>query len=77
MDKHALTVEQVKNMSAVMPDVWDVLIMVGAISGAILVYLLATRIIPVINIWEQKELLLYKIHKPFHRTEVMVLGKRE
>lgn len=77
IDKHALTVEQVKNMSAVMPGLPDVLIMVGAISGAILVYLLATRIIPVINIWEQKELLLYKIHKPFHRTEVMVLGKRE
>ena len=77
VDKHALTVEEVNNMSAVMPDVADVMIMVGAISGSILVYLLASRLIPVINIWEQKELLLYKIHKPFHRTEVMVLGKRD
>ena len=43
--------------------------------SSIFVYLLAARLIPVINIWEQKELLLYKVHKPFHRTEVMVLGK--
>ena len=77
VDKHALTVEEVNNMSAVMPDVADVMIMVGAISGSILGYLLASRLIPVINIWEQKELLLYKIHKPFHRTELMVLGKRD
>jgi molybdopterin-containing oxidoreductase family membrane subunit len=58
-----------------MPDVADVFIIVGALSGSILVFLLATRIFPVINIWEQKELLLYKLHKPFHRTEVLVLGK--
>jgi hypothetical protein len=77
VDKHELTVEQVENMSAVMPGLPDVLIVAGAISGSILLYLLASRIIPVMNIWEQKELLLYKIHKPFHRTEVMVLGKRE
>ena len=53
------------------------LIVVGAISGSVLVYLLGTRIFPVINIWEQKELLMDKLHKPFHRTEVLVLGKPE
>ena len=62
---------------AVMPEASDIFIWVGVISGSVLVYLLATRIFPVINIWEQRELLLYKIHKPFHRTEVMVLGKRD
>ena len=40
-----------------------------------MVYLLASRVLPGISIWEQKELLLYKSHKPFHRTEVLVLGK--
>ena len=60
-----------------LPDLADVLIVVGAISGSVLVYLLGTRIFPVINIWEQKELLMYKLHKPFHRTEVLVLGKPE
>jgi hypothetical protein len=53
----------------------DVMIIVGALSGAVLVYLLASRLVPIVSIWEQKELLLYKIHKPFHRTEVLVLGK--
>ena len=60
-----------------LPDVADVLIWVGAISGSILVYMLATRVFLPVNIWEQKELLLYKVHKPYHRTEVMVLGKPE
>ena len=36
---------------------------------------MASRIFPILNIWEQRELLMYKIHKPFHRTEVMVIGK--
>jgi len=60
-----------------MPDVADVLIWVGAIAGSGLVYMLASRVFPVVNIWEQKEMLLYKVHKPFHRTEVVVLGKRD
>ena len=71
IDKHRITTMP----DAVLPDVADVFIMLGAIGGTILVYLLATRIFPVVNIWEQKELLLYKVHKPFHRTEVLVLGK--
>jgi molybdopterin-containing oxidoreductase family membrane subunit len=60
---------------AVMPGVPDVLIWVGGISACILIYMLATRIIPPINVWEQKEVTLYRIHKPFHRTEVQILGK--
>ena len=58
-----------------LPGLPDVLLWIGAIAGVALVYLLASRIFPLINIWEQKELLLYKVHKPFHRTEVLVLGK--
>ena len=51
---------------------------VGGLAGAALVYLLATRVVPVISIWEQKELTLYKLHKPFHRLEeVLVLGKKD
>ena len=60
-----------------MPDLADVLLWVGALSGVVFVYLLVSRIVPVINIWEQKEVLLYRIHKPFHRTEVLVLGKKD
>ena len=72
-DKHELQAIP----AAKLPDFADVLIWVGAIAGSVLVYLLMTKVIPPVNIWEQRELLLYKIHKPFHRTEVLVLGKPE
>jgi len=77
IDKHALELEAVEKMEAVMPGVADVFIIVGAISGVILTYLLASRIIPVVNVWEQRELLLYRFHKRLHKTEVMVLGKKD
>ena len=73
-DKHEL---HLPLPSANMPDLADVLLWVGALGGVVLFYLLASRLIPVINIWEQKEMLLYRIHKPFHRTEVLVLGKKD
>ena len=73
IDKHELHIEDLP--SAVAPNASDVFIVVGAIAGAILIYMLVSRIIPVMNIWEQRELLLYKVHKPFHRTEVQILGK--
>ena len=59
----------------VLPGVPDLLIWLGALGGSVLVYLLASRVFPVVGIWEQKELLLYKVHRPFHRIEVLVLGK--
>ena len=74
-DKHEL--DKALLPGTVLPDVADWLIWIGAISGSVLIYLLATKILLPINIWEQKELLLYKVHKPFHRTEVLVLGRRD
>ena len=53
----------------------DVFIIIGAIAGSILVYMLATRLLPAVNVWEQKEMLRYQWHKRFHRTEVRVLAK--
>lgn len=73
VDKHELHRIPVANV----PDLADVLMVIGAVAGSILAYMLATRVFPVINIWEQRELLLYKVHKRFHRTEVLVLGKSE
>ena len=76
VDKHgALAMDAIPKAN--LPDLADIFIIVGVIGGSILVFLLATRIIPSVSIWEQRELLLYKVHKPFHRTEVMVLGKRD
>ena len=60
---------------AVMPQLWDVLLIVGFIAGGVLIYMLATRIIPAVNIWEQKEMLLYKAEVQYHRAKLLVMGK--
>ncbi|MBM2826743.1 MAG: putative rane protein, partial [Dehalococcoidia bacterium] len=58
-----------------MPDFADILIIVGWIAGAVMVYLLATKIIPTISAWEMKEgMLLYK-EREYSRSKVVVLGK--
>ena len=53
----------------------EIMIVAGVIGGSVLVYLLFARLIPPMNMWEQKELMLYKMHKAYHRTQVFVLGK--
>ena len=60
---------------AILPGVADVFMVIGAISGAALVFLLATKVFPVISIWEMKELLLLRRYRPFRRTKVIVLAK--
>jgi len=57
------------------PEIADIFIMVGFIGGSILTFMLATRLIPAINLWEQKEMLLYKAEVQFHRTKVTIMGK--
>jgi hypothetical protein len=58
-----------------LPDVADILIILGVLGGSVLFFLLFSRLIPPMNVWEQKELMLYKVHKPFHRARLLVLGK--
>ena len=74
-DKHTLLVGQVP--AAVMPEAADFMIWVGALAGVALSYILASKLIPAVSIWEQTELLLYKVHTQFHRTEFLVLGKKD
>ena len=57
------------------PDIADMFLIVGFIGGSIFLFMMATRLLPAINIWEQKELLLYKAEIQYHRTKVTVLGK--
>ena len=59
----------------VMPDVWDVFIILGGLSGAALIFLLGTRLLPVVSLWETKEGLLYILFRPFMKGRYMVLGK--
>ena len=74
-DKHHLKVEEVP--ATVLPEAADLMIIFGLISGAVLVYMLASRIIPVMSIWEMRELRLYQLSKMLVRKKVMVLGKPE
>ncbi len=60
------------------PDLWDVFIMLGAIGATILVYMVATRLFPIMNFWEQRELQLYdQGHVENHRGHVRIMGKSE
>ncbi|MBI4498516.1 MAG: hypothetical protein HY689_11520 [Chloroflexi bacterium] len=65
--------EQVPPFTA--PDLVDIMIIVGSISLAALLYLLAARVIPVIALWEVKEGLLYRVVRPFYRGHVTVIAK--
>lgn len=62
-------------VNPVLPNAADVLIIIGGIGGAIFLYLLAMKFIPVLSIWEIKEGILYRVRRPFLKTHVMVMGK--
>ena len=58
-----------------MPQAVDVLIIVGAISGAVLLFLLAIKIVPVISIWEVSEGLHLTRVRTFLGRTVRVIAK--
>ena len=62
---------------AVYPDIWDIFIIIGGIGGAAFTYLVATRILPVLSVWEVKEGALYQKMSRFIRGEYLVLAKPE
>ncbi len=57
------------------PVVWDALILMGAIAGAIALVMLAFRVIPVPSIWEVTAGMRLRVNKIYHNVEVMVIGK--
>ena len=59
------------------PFAWRFFGALAGVGSVFFIYLLASKVLPVINVWEQKEVLLYRVHKPFHRIEVLILGKRD
>ena len=70
--------EEFSAMAArVAPSGADVLMVVGALAAAVLVYLLATRLLPLVNIWETQEGLVLQEVRPLHKMELKVLAKPE
>ena len=59
------------------PDLFDLMMVVGGISGVVFLFLLAARVIPIISLWEVSEGIRLRAVRPFLRTEVTVLGKPE
>jgi hypothetical protein len=61
----------------VFPDIWDIFIVLGGIGLAVFVYLLASKVIPVLSVWEMKEGALYQHRDHLFRGEYLVLAKPE
>ena len=59
------------------PDVFDLMIVIGGISGGIFLVMLAARMAPVFSLWEMTEGIRLRVVKPFLRTEMVVIGKPE
>ncbi|MFQ5860349.1 MAG: hypothetical protein ACE5IG_02210 [Dehalococcoidia bacterium] len=57
------------------PDAADILIILGGLAGAILLYLLATRLVPVLSMWEVKEGVHLRVARTFMGREVTMLAK--
>ena len=61
----------------VTPDLLDVLMVTGGLAGAAMIFLLGTRLLPLMSIWEMKEGLMYVLYRPFMKGRYLVLGKPE
>lgn len=59
------------------PDVWDVFIVIGGLGAAAFIYLAATKLIPLLSVWETKEGTKYQRMDTLIRGEYLVLAKPE
>ena len=74
-DVYNIGLERVPPM--VGPDLWDVLIVLGGLGGAALIYLLGSRLFPTMCVWEIKEGAMYQHMGTFIRGRYLVLAKPE
>ena len=57
------------------PDIIDLMMIVGSISGAAFIVLIAARVIPIFSLWEMTEGIQLRTVRPFLKTKMVVLGK--
>ena len=63
--------------AAVYPAVWDVFMVIGGMGAVVFIYLLATRIIPILSVWETKEGAMYQKMGTLIKGEYLILAKPE
>ena len=61
--------------STVYPDVMDIFIMIGALAGSILLVLAATRVLPILSIWDVQQFNLLYRPVQYIKTKVSLIGK--
>ena len=61
--------------STVYPDVMDILIMVGAIAATVLLVLMATRVLPILSVWDVQQFNLLYRPVEYMKTKVSLIGK--
>ena len=59
----------------VYPDIFDILIMAGGISLAVLIILLMTRVIPVLSVWQVQEFNLLSKPIKYVRGQATMIAK--
>ncbi|MCH7620514.1 MAG: polysulfide reductase NrfD [Chloroflexi bacterium] len=74
---YSLGLTRARIQDAVIPDLWDIFMVVGIIGAAALVYLAAAKLFPVMSIWEVKEGAMYQRMGKLFRGEYMILAKPE
>ena len=69
--------EFARALSGVTPDLADVLMVVGALAGAVLLFLVATRFLPIVSIWENRDTLKLQRLQTLAKMELKVIAKPE
>lgn len=59
------------------PDLWDVFMVIGGLGAVAFLYLAATRLIPILSVWETKEGAKYQRMDTLIRGRYLVLAKPE
>jgi hypothetical protein len=63
--------------AAHVPNVLDVLILVGVPAAVVLLFLLALRFISPISMWEHRRDLLLRVEQPFLKTSMPVIARTD
>ncbi len=73
--KHEVPLDQLPIFR--MPDVPDLMVLVGALGGMIFLFMLAARMVPVMSLWELTEGQLLTRTKMIGKNQVVIIGKPE